>query len=330
MARIPSKAYTRVDTANSEFTWTINNFSSLNKTSHEYLTSPMFKVDNSEKKFFLQFFPNGYQADTTTTAMFLCQVGSESFNCRCKITLMVDYEPVLIVRSPRYSFSANNKKLAFTQFFRVEDTSEMTDDQDVMIITCELKIFTTKNESIYLHAINENTSRFKCDDLFLNEKLSDVKLQTVCGKEIIAHKAILASASPVFLKMFTNDMLENKNNVVNVTDFRYEVLIEMIRYIYLGNINVKELTVTCELLGAADKYDIQGLKTMCNQILFHNLRVENAISIFKLANKYNCNTLKDEVKKFISFHSADIMKSNNVKKLLNPAELDVIQLVLNI
>lgn len=48
----------------------------------------------------------------------------------------------------------------------------------------------------------------------LSEEFSDVKLKTSDDNDMPAHKNTLALARPVF----TNDMLENKDNFVQITD----------------------------------------------------------------------------------------------------------------
>ena len=47
-----------------------------------------------------------------------------------------------------------------------------------------------------------------------------------------AHKAIVGARSPAFRAMFSHDMLENRNNEVEIDDFLPEVFKQMLRYIY--------------------------------------------------------------------------------------------------
>jgi speckle-type POZ protein len=52
--------------------------------------------------------------------------------------------------------------------------------------------------------------------LFENKTFLDVIL-SVSGRELHAHKAILAARSPVFAAMFTHDMKEKRNNYMEIT-----------------------------------------------------------------------------------------------------------------
>ena len=53
-------------------------------------------------------------------------------------------------------------------------------------------------------------------------------------KEIKAHKVLLAARSPVFESMLTNGMIESSSNVIEVSDIDYEVMKEMIGFMYTG------------------------------------------------------------------------------------------------
>lgn len=87
--------------------------------------------------------------------------------------------------------------------------------------------------------------------LFESQKFSDVIL-CVSGKEFFVHKAILAARSPVFAAMFEHEMEEKKQNRVDITDMDYDVLREMLRFIYTGKAPFLE-KLDAELLAAADK-----------------------------------------------------------------------------
>ncbi|KAL7286622.1 hypothetical protein TKK_0019120 [Trichogramma kaykai] len=307
MPSTSNKAHTR------EFTWTINDYSKLDVHPKVCIKSPEFKVDSSEKVFYVKFFPLGYEVEPSTglipyAGMILCQASAESFNFSCKVKLLVDDDPVVIARSVKTSFNQHTKRLEFPQLFPIQDLSEVISDEDVMVIRFELTIYTKECKSMKPNPNREITLRLKLDSLFLNENLSDVNLRTACGKCIPAHKAILASASPIFHNMFTHEMLENETDLVDITDISNEVLIEMLRYIYLGSIDVK-VPVVCELLGAANKYDIQVMKTMCEKLLLENLSIENARDVYKAATKYDSNYLKNEAIKCFYDDSVEMIKS---------------------
>jgi hypothetical protein len=54
-----------------------------------------------------------------------------------------------------------------------------------------------------------------------------------------------------------------------------------------------------KLLAAAEKYEILELKHICEDLVFIDLTVDNAIQSFKIADKYNANKILDEIIEFI-------------------------------
>lgn len=86
-----------------------------------------------------------------------------------------------------------------------------------------------------------------------------------------AHRAVLASRSPVFRSMFSHDLKEKELSAVNISDMSIESCQVFLNYIY-GNIAPKEfLTHRLALLQAADKYDISDLKEACHESLLEDI-----------------------------------------------------------
>ena len=86
--------------------------------------------------------------------------------------------------------------------------------------------------------------------LLVNNRLSDVVL-VVGGQELKAHKAILASRSPVFAAMFEHDCEEKQQNKMNITEMDVEVCGEMLCFVYSGKVKSME-KYALQLLEAAD------------------------------------------------------------------------------
>lgn len=125
-------------------------------------------------------------------------------------------------------------------------------------------------------------------ELAMNGEFKDVTFK-VENKEIQAHKVILAARSPVFKKMFAAKMKEAQTNKVTISDISSDTFEEMLRYIYTGKTSEMFSTVAMELLGASHKYEIRGLKKLCEAEISRNLTEENAGAVFKLAKLYECD-----------------------------------------
>lgn len=71
-----------------------------------------------------------------------------------------------------------------------------------------------------------------CDyDFEKGDELSDVKI-LVENKYLWAHKAILATASPVFKSMFTLGFKENQTGELLLPGKRYDDILELLKTIY--------------------------------------------------------------------------------------------------
>ncbi|KAJ8673868.1 hypothetical protein QAD02_005130 [Eretmocerus hayati] len=144
----------------------------------------------------------------------------------------------------------------------------------------------------------------KYQELFESEKYSDVKF-VVQGKDIHAHKNVIASQSPVFAAMFEHEMNECNQNVVDIIDIPYRAMYELFRFIYAGT--VKDIDdVAMDLLIASEKYLIKDLKTVCEKHLARKLSPKNIVSYLNLAELHGASQLKNRGIAFVTKY-ADII-----------------------
>ena len=120
------------------------------------------------------------------------------------------------------------------------------------------------------------------NEVYQSKAMSDVQIK--CGdKTFDAHQLILAARSPVFSRMLLSEMKEKTSGVVNLKDTNPDVVSELLDFIYTGNccINDEEPDpeVVCGLLMAADKYEMEHLKEMCQYTLSSSLTVENSVQV---------------------------------------------------
>lgn len=133
--------------------------------------------------------------------------------------------------------------------------------------------------------------------LFKNSTLSDFNI-IIGNKRLEVHKSILAARSPVFHAMFFSKMRENNEDEVVIEDIEYNVMKELLRYIYCGEVeNLNKLKEP--LLKAADKYQIVNLKIMCEKAFRKNLNLNNYCEIIKIVQLYDCAGLRNDVIEFI-------------------------------
>ncbi|KAM0830502.1 hypothetical protein ACQ4PT_066163 [Festuca glaucescens] len=130
--------------------------------------------------------------------------------------------------------------------------------------------------------------------------------------EIPAHRLVLAMRSPVFSAELLGDMRESTTRHVRVDDMRASTFRAMIRFIYTDELPIKAITndgsqrackdkcaarrcvaMACDLLAAADRYDLEKLRLMCEEVLYGSMDAASAMPILLAAHvRYNCLQLE--------------------------------------
>lgn len=141
------------------------------------------------------------------------------------------------------------------------------------------------------------TSYRNCMKLYEDNEFADVTLN-VNGRELKAHKCMLAIRSPVFQRMFNTDMLESKTNIVNIDDISQDVFVQLLKYIYTGTADVNKYAT--ELFLAAEKYLIDDLKEECKEIINNHISIDNCIKILVLADQVKDSLTETKAIEFIN------------------------------
>lgn len=150
---------------------------------------------------------------------------------------------------------------------------------------------------------NSNSSYLS--NAFDTGKLVDTTIKTADGNEIKANKFIL-SRSPVFDAMLNrHDTKEAQESLIEITDINYEVLKEMIRYMYSDEIlKLKEMAL--DLMIAANKYALPGLFEICKEYLKKNITNEGMATVLTYAH----NLKIDDLEKAIMEHNDIVLASD--------------------
>ena len=163
-------------------------------------------------------------------------------------------------------------------------------------------------------AENFNTSAVPhLKSLFEDKVFADVTI--LCGDESFdAHKAILASQSPVLRKMFEVEMKEKHSNVIEIVDLDPSVVSDLLSFLYTGTVpNMKENAE--ELLKAADMYEMPHLFSACEAMLQSSLNDANVVQSLIRADMHNAAHLKTACLSYIRGNSTTVYKSSQWKHL---------------
>lgn len=85
-------------------------------------------------------------------------------------------------------------------------------------------------------------------------------------------------------------MEERVKKQIEIKYFSENAVKELLDFLYTGEIN--DETYAMELFAAAAKYDLDELKTICEEIIVENIDESNAIEILVLGNLYNSEDMK--------------------------------------
>ena len=136
-----------------------------------------------------------------------------------------------------------------------------------------------------------------CEDFgkaLRSEEFSDFKIR--CGHKIFpCHKLMLSARSPVFKAMFNSNMREATNNEVTITDFDPDVIDKMLQFIYAGTFEKRYITenIAYDLLGAANKYQLELLKNKCEDKLCESLDIGNSMKYLVLSDLQGAEKLRE-------------------------------------
>jgi len=127
---------------------------------------------------------------------------------------------------------------------------------------------------------------------------TDITIITSDGS-IGAHRAVLATHSPVFYGMFSHNLKEKELSVINISDMSIESCQAFLNYIY-GNFQASEFMMhRLDLLCAADKYDIADLKEACHESLVEDIDAKNVLERLQAAHLYRLDKLKASCMRYL-------------------------------
>ncbi|CAL4917719.1 unnamed protein product [Urochloa decumbens] len=139
-------------------------------------------------------------------------------------------------------------------------------------------------------------------DLLQTEKGADVVFD-VAGQTFAAHRCVLAARSPVFSAELFGVMKESDTGgVVRIDDMEAQVFKALLYFVYTdlfpemaseeGEGDLDEDVLSQHLLVAADRYNLERLKLLCEKKLCEHIGVDTAATILALAEQHHCHGLK--------------------------------------
>jgi hypothetical protein len=133
------------------------------------------------------------------------------------------------------------------------------------------------------------------------------------AKTIPAHKVVLHAASPLFTAMFQSEAnVAAGRNEVLIDDIEPAVLRLVVRFIYCGRIEPKDMTLWAwKLWMAADRFQLLMLKMVCEKHFLCNMTVNDCVKLLlslpaagsQLLLPVLCHSVKETAVAYFHRHS---------------------------
>jgi speckle-type POZ protein len=167
-------------------------------------------------------------------------------------------------------------------------------------IECDIAVITVDEIEVPPPCLQDDLGK-----LLESEEGVDAKFKV--KEEIFqAHKIVLAMRSPVFKAEFNGPMSNNKKGTMVVDDMEPPVFKGLLHFIYTDSLPSMDTLDANEqeemakhLLEAADRYGLERMKLMCENILCKKFAIQTVASTLILADQYHCSKLKDACIQFI-------------------------------
>lgn len=304
-----------------EFLWTIESWKTAAKLDKlDSIESCIFSINkfDLEFKWQLRMFP---QASPKEIEINLVTYNKQTVQTSFKI-FFLNARNQKTCQSGVQDFLFSRKNYTKEVKFNTTSVASLL-DRDELRILCELTISVTstviQNPTLEVPAAAPSTvecsKRLKQFDDFeklVNNKLySDVTFK-IGRRQIFSHKVILAAKSHVFASMFETNPAGNF--VIKVQDLKYDVLMEMLRFMYTAKVNGIE-GIAAELLTAANEYCIEDLKSECEVVLSNNVNINNVLPLLDMSVVHNALVLKTKALKFISCNKKLVVNLQKFKTL---------------
>uniref|UniRef100_A0A0D9XJW1 BTB domain-containing protein n=1 Tax=Leersia perrieri TaxID=77586 RepID=A0A0D9XJW1_9ORYZ len=265
-----------------------------------FLTSNQFTV--GAHRWRIRFYPNGDYADYIS--LFLSLDEKTNVKVQAQFNFLISSTDQLLASSEVFTFCEDSWSWGHPNFIKREDFEESSDlKDDSFTIRCDIVVIgNMRSEAGTCITVPPSDLNQQLGQLLESEKGAGVVFQ-VAGETFAAHRCVLAARSPVFSAELYSLMKEgNTAVVVRIEDMDAEVFKLLLRFVYTDSLpEMEEEDVLCQyLLVAADQYNLERLKLVCEDMLCKYVGVSTVSGILALADQHHCHGLKNECFYFLS------------------------------
>ncbi|KAM4608971.1 kelch-like protein 23 [Polymixia lowei] len=149
---------------------------------------------------------------------------------------------------------------------------------------------------------------------YVGGMFTDITLQCASGQVFHCHKAVLSARSSYFRVMFTTDMRERSNNLIELTGVGFDVLCALVNYVYTAQVSITESNVQ-SLLEAANLLQFHSVKQACEDFLIRFLDVDNCLGMHTFAQLHVCRALEREARRVLLSRFEELIEQDEFLEL---------------
>lgn len=213
-----------------------------------------------------------------------------------------------------YGFCAASPSFGFLEFIKrawLEESEHLKHDRFTIrcdvIVSEELRV-EERMPASPLVVVPPSNLHLNFGDLLASKQGADVSF-LVAGETFEAHRCVLAARSPVFKAEVFGTMKEStRGAVIRIDDMDAQVFKALLNFVYTDTLpgfedgmkKQEEAALAQHLLVAADRYNLERLKLICEDRLCGHIDTASAATILALAEQHHCCGLKEACFRFLS------------------------------
>lgn len=157
-----------------------------------------------------------------------------------------------------------------------------------------------KNICLFKKAIVLSGMKRESPDEYYDKGIG-LDFRIMISKEVIkASKYILGLHSSVFEVMLGNDWKDSRENLIEVDDVEYDVMLLLVKALHGVPAYLKDINMALKLIIVADKYNVEEMKQQAQDYVKSEISKENVIRILTFAHELNIEDMKQASLSFMT------------------------------